>query len=98
MTVIKFVFHFCFLKYYQMYCSTLLYIGVKIIPLTAACSPLDDPNFGSVTTHYNSTIKLFVAEYSCKDDFTIVGDNQRYCHDSGYWSGKKPYCVAGNTK
>ena len=70
-------------------------IGIKIIPYTASCPALNDPNFGSVTTHYDSAIDLFVAEYTCKDDYTIVGDNRRYCLDSGIWSGREPYCTVG---
>ena len=68
---------------------------MKIIPFDAPCPTLKDPSFGAVTTDYNSTIDLFVAEYTCKDDFAIVGDSQRYCLESGYWSGREPYCVAG---
>ena len=77
------------------YPFVLLYVGAQIIPFTAPCSVLKDPNFGSVTVHYDSAIDLFVAEYTCGGDFTIVGDNQRYCLGSGHWSGKEPYCVAG---
>ena len=83
----------CKLQVY--YSFALLYLGAQIIPLTAPCSALKDPNFGSVTVHYDSAIDLFVAEYTCEGDFTIAGDNQRYCLDSGHWSGKEPYCVAG---
>ena len=68
---------------------------MKIIPFDAPCPALKDPSFGSVSTDYNSTIDLFVAVYACKDDFTIVGDSQRYCLESGHWSGREPYCVAG---
>ena len=70
------------------------YAGTKII---APCPTLDGPNFGSVIVHYNSTINLFVAEYSCEDDFMVVGDSKRYCQclENGKWSGREPYCIAG---
>ena len=68
---------------------------MKVIPFTEPCPTLNDPNFGSVTTHYDSTIDLFLAEYTCKDDFTVVGDSQRYCLKSGIWSGREPYCIVG---
>ena len=79
------------------YCHVCIHtcVDAKIIPYTAPCPEPKDPNFGSVTVHYDSAIDLFVAEYTCEDDFTIVGDNQRYWLDSGHWSGREPYCVAG---
>ena len=72
-----------------------LLVGVKITPFNAPCATLDDPSSGSVTTYYNSTVDLFVAEYTCEDGFTVVGDNQRYCYENMYWSGAEPYCIAG---
>ena len=75
--------------------NIIYYVGEQIIPLDAPCPALMDPNFGTVTAHYDSTIDLFVAKYTCKEDYTIVGDSQRYCLESGYWSGREPYCVAG---
>ena len=70
-------------------------VDANIIPYTAPCPEPKNPNFGSVTIHYDATIDLFVAEYTCEGDFTVVGDTQRYCLDSGHWSGREPYCVAG---
>lgn len=78
-------------NYVDLYC----HIVAKIIPFTAPCPTLNDPSFGSVMTHYNLTIDLFIAEYTCIDDFTIVGDSHRFCLDNGKWSGREPYCVAG---
>ena len=78
-------------------CIHINYAGIKIIPFNASCPTLNNPNFGSVAIHYNSTVDHFVAEYTCDDGFTVVGDNQRYCFDNGsHWSGEEPYCVAGS--
>ena len=34
-----------------------------------------------------------VATYSCNSGFSLVGDRQRVCTESGAWSGIRPTCI-----
>ena len=55
------------------------------------CGSLTSPPNGQVTvstTTFNS-----LATYACNTGFTLEGNMQRTCQDSGFWSGTDPTCI-----
>lgn len=54
------------------------------------CGPLSDPSNGQVAL--NSTLRASDANYSCSDNYTLVGATRRVCQDDGSWSGEEPVC------
>ncbi|KAJ8682121.1 hypothetical protein QAD02_017913 [Eretmocerus hayati] len=57
------------------------------------CGPLEDPENGTLRLLDGRTSHGAVAEYTCKQNYTLVGDAKRTCGDGGIWSGHKPQCL-----
>lgn len=57
------------------------------------CGPLDDPENGMMKLLSDRTTHGAFADYTCKDNYTLVGDQRRRCGDGGIWSGHKPQCL-----
>ena len=55
------------------------------------CSPLDDPNNGSVNTSRRITVGD-VSRYSCDKGYMVNGTADRTCQADGQWSGSMPTC------
>ena len=54
------------------------------------CGPLNIIQHGSVgyiRTDFNAS-----ATYTCSRDYTLVGNEQRFCLGNGSWSGMEPKC------
>ena len=72
---------------------TKLIVMINEFPLSLDCGNLTDPLNGNVmipvVTVVNST-----ANYSCNDNYTMIGDSSRQCLDSGVWGGVEPACLA----
>ena len=47
-------------------------------PSVVTCPDLDDPDDGSV--NYDDVEVGSTAEYSCNEEFDLVGENSRVCH------------------
>ncbi|XP_008215827.1 sushi, von Willebrand factor type A, EGF and pentraxin domain-containing protein 1 [Nasonia vitripennis] len=57
------------------------------------CGPLDDPENGMIKLVDNRTTHGAFADYTCNENYTLVGDAKRRCGDGGIWSGHKPQCL-----
>ncbi|XP_014203613.1 sushi, von Willebrand factor type A, EGF and pentraxin domain-containing protein 1 [Copidosoma floridanum] len=57
------------------------------------CGSLEEPENGTIDLSEGRTTYGAVAEYSCKENYTLVGDSKRRCGDGGLWSGHKPQCL-----
>lgn len=55
------------------------------------CPELIPPVNGVI--EYSINVTLVIAEYSCKIGYSLHGDVQRFCNDSGKWTGTVPGCV-----
>lgn len=56
------------------------------------CGPLTDIEFGTVSypddrTTYNATVR-----YTCDTNYTLVGNELRWCGENGEWNGTEPFC------
>lgn len=60
------------------------------------CGDLQNFDNGIINLVDKRTTHGAVANYSCKDNFTLVGDAQRRCGDGGIWSGHQPQCLCKN--
>ena len=58
--------------------------------LVVTCDDLDDPGHGAVS--YTATVYDSVASYSCDAGYSLSGDDERRCMQSGEWSGTAPSC------
>ena len=58
--------------------------------LVVTCDDLDDPGHGAVS--YTATVYDSVASYSCDVGYSLNGDDERMCLESGEWSGTAPSC------
>lgn len=54
------------------------------------CGTLDSPDFGQVS--WTSTFFNGVATYTCFIGYALVGQRERRCEESGFWSGQPPQC------
>lgn len=65
---------------------------IDILGSTTGCGILGDPTDGKVVQR-GSTIGS-IASYSCSSGFTLQGDSERFCTNTGHWSGVAPRCVS----
>lgn len=56
------------------------------------CGEIDPLKHGSYKLLDNVTTYLAKVSYTCLENYTLVGDNQRTCQDTGLWSGIDPKC------
>ncbi|XP_029668396.1 sushi, von Willebrand factor type A, EGF and pentraxin domain-containing protein 1 [Formica exsecta] len=57
------------------------------------CGVLPDLENGAVTLLEDRTTHGALADYTCKENYTLVGDTRRRCGDGGIWSGHQPQCL-----
>ncbi|KAF7988440.1 hypothetical protein HCN44_001013 [Aphidius gifuensis] len=57
------------------------------------CGYLKEFDNGIISLTDKRTTYGAVAEYSCKNNYTLIGDAQRRCGDGGIWSGHQPQCL-----
>ena len=55
------------------------------------CGPLESPEGGMVLV--NTTTFQSVANYSCNDGYSLIGESVRTCLNSSDWSHIEPYCT-----
>lgn len=56
------------------------------------CGPLPELKFGSIHLSEERTSYSVVATYSCHENYTLIGNENRTCLQDG-WSGKQPECL-----
>lgn len=61
-----------------------------MLPSGIDCGPLNNIDNGRV--EFSSTNVGSIANYFCKNGFSLVGEGQRRCQQSGQWSGVEPTC------
>ena len=66
---------------------------INEFPLSLDCGNLTDPLNGNVTLA-DVTVVNSTANYTCNDNYTMIGDSSRQCLDSGVWGGVEPACLA----
>ena len=59
-------------------------------PSVVTCPDLDDPDNESV--NYDDVEVGSTAEYSCNEEFELIGEDSRVCQMNGTWSGEAPTC------
>lgn len=60
-----------------------------------------DVNCGEIGTIQDGEVSLAdsrsthgaKAVYSCRENYTLVGEAERYCGDDGKWTGETPQCL-----
>ncbi|XP_044588526.1 sushi, von Willebrand factor type A, EGF and pentraxin domain-containing protein 1 isoform X2 [Cotesia glomerata] len=57
------------------------------------CGTLPELDNGEVKLVNKRTTYGAIADYGCKDNYTLVGDTSRRCGDGGIWSGHQPKCL-----
>ncbi|GAB1862793.1 Sushi, von Willebrand factor type A, EGF and pentraxin domain-containing protein 1 [Camponotus japonicus] len=57
------------------------------------CGVLPNLENGVVTLLEDRTTHGALADYKCKENYTLVGDTRRRCGDGGIWSGHQPQCL-----
>lgn len=57
------------------------------------CGPLPELENGVITLVDNRTTHGALADYVCKENYTLLGDVRRRCGDGGIWSGHQPQCL-----
>lgn len=57
------------------------------------CGALPDLENGSIKLLESRTTHGAFADYTCKVNYTLVGDTRRRCGDGGIWSGHQPQCL-----
>ncbi|KAK9882914.1 hypothetical protein WA026_023762 [Henosepilachna vigintioctopunctata] len=57
------------------------------------CGSLPEIDNGFVTLKESRTTFGAQAIYTCKDNYTLVGNKMRECDENGVWSGKTPECL-----
>ena len=62
-----------------------------IVSPKVQCKDLQDLDYGKV--EYGEKYVGALVTYSCDHGYKLVGDSQRQCEHSGYWSGTKPECI-----
>lgn len=64
------------------------------VPFTVVdCGKLAELENGQVKLADGRTTHGALAEFTCKDNYTLVGDARRRCGDGGIWSGHQPQCL-----
>jgi len=64
--------------------------GVQVLQ----CPELSNPEWGTVKIVQNAR-GLFVAVYKCMPQYSINGDQLRFCSPTnGNWSGTEPRCLS----
>jgi hypothetical protein len=71
--------------------NTYLPIIVMLSTIGIECEVLLDPDFGSVLL--TGLAVWSEAQYSCKDGFSLLGDQTRTCTETGNWTGVQPLCI-----
>lgn len=56
------------------------------------CGPLPELKFGSIHLSEDRTSYGVVATYSCHENYTLIGNENRTCLQDG-WNGKQPECL-----
>jgi len=60
---------------------------------------LDCPSLaGSIDNGYkhgSGTVEGSLAWFSCKDGYSLVGNQYLYCNEKGHWNGTTPSCLKG---
>lgn len=57
------------------------------------CGVLPNLENGAITLLDNRTTHGALADYTCKENYTLKGDTRRRCGDGGIWSGHEPQCL-----
>ncbi|XP_029047436.1 E-selectin isoform X3 [Osmia bicornis bicornis] len=57
------------------------------------CGPLAELENGAITLVDKRTTHGALADYACKENYTLLGDARRRCGDGGIWSGHQPQCL-----
>ncbi len=63
-----------------------------LFTLVIDCGGLEDPDKGRVVL--SGTVCGSTATYSCREGYTLVGDNTRTCQKDASWSGQAPFCTS----
>ncbi|KFM73039.1 Sushi, von Willebrand factor type A, EGF and pentraxin domain-containing protein 1, partial [Stegodyphus mimosarum] len=53
---------------------------------------------GNVTVTVNTTVPGTTAEYTCEDNYKLVGANNISCDSTGFWTSKPPTCELDKEK
>lgn len=61
------------------------------------CGSLPNPENGFSKLESGRTTFGALVHYTCRDNFTLVGDERRKCGDGGIWSGHQPQCLCKKT-
>jgi len=57
------------------------------------CGVLPNLENGAIMLLDNRTTHGALADYTCKENYTLKGDTRRRCGDGGIWSGHEPQCL-----
>ncbi|XP_057333972.1 sushi, von Willebrand factor type A, EGF and pentraxin domain-containing protein 1 isoform X2 [Microplitis mediator] len=57
------------------------------------CGTLPELDNGQVKLVNKRTTYGAIADYVCKENYTLIGDTTRRCGDGGIWSGHQPQCL-----
>jgi hypothetical protein len=57
------------------------------------CGPLSGLEHGYVNLKDKRTTHGASAEYTCHENYTLIGRERRTCQDGGQWSDDQPQCL-----
>lgn len=57
------------------------------------CGPLPGLEHGYVNLEDKRTTHGASAEYTCHENYTLIGREKRTCQDDGQWSNDQPQCL-----
>lgn len=57
------------------------------------CGALKNIEHGTVSLETVRTTHGAVAQYTCNENYTLIGEARRVCGDGGKWSGEEPQCL-----
>ena len=67
--------------------------NTKNVSADVDCGPLTGLEHGYVNLKDKRTTHGASAEYTCHENYTLIGRERRTCQDGGHWSDDQPQCL-----
>lgn len=77
------------MKTFNIFCDS----NFSLLFTDVNCNEIDSVQDGTVSLIDNRTTHGARALYTCRENYTLVGDSERICGDDGKWSGERPQCL-----